>query len=131
MYVSLTPSTSAHIRGFKEIRHAVGSQQLSQIFPHAKYIVNTRINKTRQRQSAFYRKQSVQSILTKESQLSKALAQIPTKNIFYLPLEEFSVSSFNALLRWLGITSGNFTCVLHNNKANTYNYHYQSCFQQQ
>ncbi len=93
------------MHGFKEIRYASESMLdfIEKAFPSARFVVNYRQNVTAQSASAWY-KDSPESadILETETRTLLSWASRNQNRTFLLPLETFSVESFNELFKWLG-----------------------------
>ena len=132
-------SAPLFIRGFKEIRWQATAQRLrhsqafganvdlpplppanvsmlhftSLLFPCSRFIFNTR-----ETPSAFRRRVGLRrygpSHLAALSQLHAAWG--PQGRSFWLPLENFSVTGFNSLLRWLGEDGCQYHQLLHDNE---------------
>lgn len=109
--------------GFKEIRWTVADVAfMRQVCPCSRFIVNTRRNVSQQASSAFYRsrtKNPIQDVLERNDTITHAISVIPSEQVYPLSLEEFSVSTFNRLARWLGF-SCRFQALIHSNANGSY-----------
>eukprot|EP00633_Aureoumbra_lagunensis_P008643 CAMPEP_0197306180 /NCGR_PEP_ID=MMETSP0891-20130614/2837_1 /TAXON_ID=44058 ORGANISM="Aureoumbra lagunensis, Strain CCMP1510" /NCGR_SAMPLE_ID=MMETSP0891 /ASSEMBLY_ACC=CAM_ASM_000534 /LENGTH=208 /DNA_ID=CAMNT_0042788117 /DNA_START=329 /DNA_END=955 /DNA_ORIENTATION=- len=114
--------TKRKIIGFKEIRFTV--QQLNDmsehVFPCAKFIVNIRSDTVAQHKSLFQSRKSIQQLSERNNQFLD-WAEKHQKQSFVLPLEDFDVTHFNSILRWVGIEGCNYTKVVH---ANDHGYNF-------
>merc|ERR1719253_250444 len=103
--------------GFKEIRHTSRKQRAfwKKVFPCGRFIVNTRRNTTKQHNSQFQKYLSLSSLesYTKDLELWQTKH---TEDVHKLQLEDYSVGSFNRLLRFLGVAGCNYTDMAWANK---------------
>ena len=100
------------VAGFKEVR-TQSIPFVVHLFPDAHHIISYRRNHTSQVQSRPQDFNATDASLTMhEAAIRRALAK---QNTFELPLEDFGVDAFNAMLRWLGIPTFRFSRVLHSN----------------
>ncbi|CAE7249894.1 unnamed protein product [Symbiodinium natans] len=112
---------SVSIRGFKEIRwDATAFQFVRRTCPCSRFIFNYRLDKDAQSQSAFYKTRNASpeslSIFTQQMRQLLEETELP---FLELPLENFTLSSFNRLAHWLGAEC-RFTNITHSNANGTY-----------
>ena len=109
-------------RGFKEVRFSIDllDAMISTVFPCARFIINIREDIQTQHHSQFKKHLSLDE-LQHDNDALVTWASVHSNQSFVLPLEHFSVDSFNAVLRWLGIFGCSFTTVVHSNDHHSYN----------
>lgn len=114
-----TPSApSVTIHGFKEIRECY-VPLLRRALPHAKFIISFRRDTVAQSRSSWYARQRNSTAFVDQLLLSyrRDLQGVDT---FELPLENFSVATFDRLLHWVGIDGCAYRYVLHDNENSGY-----------
>jgi hypothetical protein len=110
--------------GFKEIRHldTTTLDFFKVLFPCARYIVNIRRNVAQQHKSGFQKKKSTE-VLQHSNAVLESWAQHNKERCFFLPLEDFSLESFNTLFHWLTWDQHAgcaYTSVIHANANGSY-----------
>lgn len=106
------------ILGFKEIRFTPMSlDAMLQVFPCAKFIINVRLDLEAQHSSLFHKKTTVDDL---NSSTNGLLEWAKNNSAFVLPLEHFTKTHFNELLRWLGIFDCEYVGTVHANSGQTY-----------
>ena len=109
------------VLGFKEIRHHQKEQLhfFRQLFPCAKYIVNYRHDVAKQAGSGMYQYTSsdgmAKSLQDATYNLLNWTTTMPRSTTYLMPLEQFSVSLFNQMLRWLGVHHCAYVDIHHSN----------------
>eukprot|EP00403_Amphidinium_massartii_P044564 CAMPEP_0178459736 /NCGR_PEP_ID=MMETSP0689_2-20121128/48302_1 /TAXON_ID=160604 /ORGANISM="Amphidinium massartii, Strain CS-259" /LENGTH=272 /DNA_ID=CAMNT_0020086259 /DNA_START=126 /DNA_END=944 /DNA_ORIENTATION=- len=110
--------------GFKEVRHheIEDLDFFRKAFPCARFIVNYRKNITTQLESqeALGWENTDFEIISEHTRHLKAWAELNSDVTLQLPLEDFSVDTFNQVLPFLGVSNCTFTEVLHANQAYSY-----------
>lgn len=109
---------STRVIGFKEIRH-VNQKQIDffkKVFPGARFLLNTRKNLEKQHKSQFQMDIPMEELKNWTAQLEFFPKHNP-RDTFMLRLEDFSVTLFNQMLRFLGVRSCFFTHVAHANQG--------------
>lgn len=114
---AVTSAPPVKIRGFKEIRDC-WLPLLRRAFPNAKFVLNYRMDIEAQAHSGFLRKNAAPPDFV--GQLAKNRELLRGADVFELPLENFTVPTFNRLLRWVGIEGCTYRYVLHDNANNGY-----------
>ena len=110
-----TPASLVRVHGFKEIRECY-LPLLRRAFPKAKFILNYRENVVAQSHSLWYgRLNNTKAQANINSKLESLRQHLSGADTFELPLESFNVSTFNRLLRWVGISGCTYQFVLHSN----------------
>lgn len=107
---------TTEVVGFKEIRIIRDDQLafLTRIFPCGRYIVNTRTNLHKQRQSEF-RADTPMELLQNWTTTLNTWQEANPGIAFDLKLEDYSVEKFNTLLQFLNFDDCRFTSVAHAN----------------
>jgi hypothetical protein len=120
---SLSPHS---VIGWKEIRYNSAEELhfMRDTFPCAKFIINTRRNIRAQQASGFEtgflrdrgspwtKPQHLEARTTSVVHWAK---QLPPNATFALPVEKFSLQSYNEMLAFLGVSGCQFVRVLHSN----------------
>lgn len=102
--------------GFKTIRvlSAPLLDFMKELFPCAKFLINYRNNITAQHFSKFQAKISVDTLKAETNEIKQWMNE-NRHATFDLPLEAFSVETFNSMLTWLGYQDCTFLRVVHAN----------------
>ena len=120
---SLSPHS---VIGWKEIRYNSAQELhfMRHTFPCAKFIVNTRQDLRAQQASGFktgFLRDEVspwtnpQHLKARTTDLAHWAKQLPPNATFALPVEKFSLQSYNEMLAFLGVSGCQFVRVLHSN----------------
>eukprot|EP00924_Labyrinthula_sp_SR-Ha-C_P015000 snap_masked-scaffold_9-processed-gene-4.38-mRNA-1 protein AED:1.00 eAED:1.00 QI:0/0/0/0/1/1/2/0/284 len=102
--------------GFKEIS-LKGPQSfnfIQSVFPCARFVINYRKNVTQQHESYFQKNKDLKCLIEETEELLHYWKN--KENAVLLPLEDFSISSFNLIAYWLGYNNCTYPRVLHANQ---------------
>ena len=119
LVASMAPvAGDTRIRGFKEIRWRETLLPALKLLPKVRFVISYRVDVQAQAHSSWYGKQpeekAVASLETKTRELIEQVRRTGHP-YFLLPLESFSVRTFNELLGWLGFKHCWYTLLLHEN----------------
>jgi len=112
------------IIGFKEV--TITDQKtltfLQELFPNAKYIINWRFDTMKQLRSKTKNNMNRNNVpearlIENMMSLRKWAKTLKPENVFYLPLENFSLEKFNKLITFVGFKECTFNFILHNNNG--------------
>lgn len=116
-------TAAIHTIGFKEIRHWRPAEldEFMQVFPNARFIINTRRDLSAQLRSQtknFKHSASEEKLRNATRSLEEWQSRHPD-NSYLLRLEDFSINKYNDLLKWLGVVNCKFMSIA---EANTDGY---------
>ncbi len=114
--------------GFKEVTilRPMDLNFLYRLFPNAKFIINWRYDLDAQFKSRMKihmkKPKTVNGLRQITEQLTNWSKTIPTRQVFLLPLEEFSLGRFNQMVEFLGFTGCSYNYILRNNYQQSLEY---------
>jgi hypothetical protein len=108
--------------GWKEIRYGTAAELdfMREVFPCAKFIVNTRQNVKAQSRSAFYIHSKPPDLREKNAFMLDWARRQPSNIALTMALEEFSTETFNDMLRFPGVSGCKYLRMLHSNNQSSY-----------
>jgi hypothetical protein len=113
-------SESSLVYGFKEIRHLTEKDfaTLLEYFPCARFIFNIRENVTAQAQSwaQFFQIDGGRERIEHINAVFHDLFVRNEDRSFWLPLESFSLPTFNRMLNWIGVSNCQYVRLAHENR---------------
>jgi len=120
--IGATSLATSRAVGFKDISMLKDELDfMLQLFPCARFIVNTRIDMEAQSRSGFWAENpNALADIKKKTAVLEQWQPHHTDRAIWFPLEKFSVAEFNHLLQWLNVTGCKFASVCHSNKEGTY-----------
>lgn len=117
--IGIPVENSSSVIGWKEIRYGSAAELgfMRQVFPCAKFVISTRLDLKAQQRSAFhkYTRTQLQDLRRKTEILTNWAKNQPRTIALTVALEHFSTTTFNHILKFLGVAGCQYRRLLHSN----------------